>query len=405
MSKALEGWIRQSSSEPLLLAREFEIYCQQNGIKPRVEYSTAGDHRIQLSAYRHLGARNIRVELVLDPQTYSPTSEHIVCESGGQGVELTITLRSSRSQAFSTIAAAKLFEPDARFVAAPKLSLTAPSRSRAAVIPLDTSLLLSQQVQVFAVLHQLHACLGDPVTVRMAGDRILVSGMLDDPLRKREIEAALARLSFQGNLLVDLHDAGDVSAMVSTLSREPVPVRPLILRSGPAALASALSALYPAGANPRDSAMKQTAFRNLALQLSQDLMADGWALVHLERAFSGQPGLTPQAHHLLAEMLRDHRAGILTRTSALNQLFAPLLTEKSLQGANVTDPVGSQTADIASDTELFAEVRRCDGLIRSLLGDSPPAEVPDLLNELDSSLALLSRAASPDADFRQARAK
>jgi hypothetical protein len=157
---------------------------------------------------------------------------------------------------------------------------------------------------------------------------------------------------------------------------------------------AALRSIYPADTDV-ESRHRLVGISNRAIRLSEDAIAEAWAIRRLEERFhdGASPKLPAESRELLATMAREHLLALRGEVADAGALLAPMLSR-----------IAPGEAPAVSGSDLFAAVERLRILVQtSLVGNSSspgsPAEASlEIVALTKSLLADLS-----DADAAAAR--
>jgi hypothetical protein len=252
---------------------------------------------------------------------------------------------------------------------------TEPSRS--AAVPSGSSASISEELRVLAALHDIGADLGDPVEVKLADGRVLVSGVGISAERQRQIHEKLDSLP---GVTVQF-GAAEVGQDVPS-------------GNPPQAVAEA----------PKDARLQSRLEKHLGgrvelerfsgqmLDWTEAAMAHAYALRALAQRFpaaSEAAGMAPADRQLLDDLARNHAANFATRIDGLHRTLAPVLV--SLGGATAQGRPANSHSDWQSAAEDAVRAgRRVEMLLSQLFGMAPEtASAQNLPTELLAALAEL----------------
>jgi len=248
--------------------------------------------------------------------------------------------------------------------------------SRPAAVPSGSSASVSEELRVLAVLHEIGADLGDPVEVKLAGGRVLVSGVGIPAERQREIQAKL----------------------------EPIPG--VIVQFGAAEVSQDIPAGTPAQAvaeAPKNTRLEsrlekqlggRVEFERLSSQMldwTESAMARAYALRALAQRFptADEVRMTPADRQVLEDLARHHATNFTARIDGLHRALAPVLV--SLGGVTAQGrPASSHVTWQAAAEDAFRAGRRVEMLLSQLFGMAPEkANAQSLPTDLLASMAEL----------------
>ena len=402
MESALQRWIRQTNWEPLLLAEAFAVFCKNNHIVPKsaTYQDGGGKSRIALFAQKRVEGRSMEIELLLDKTTHRPLMERVVCADRSSAVELIVSLEHWELLRTDSLKTGTWFNPDFSLLPkTPPRVASHPSRpiARSAGFPppVDRRVLDDLQIQTLYALHRIGACLGDPISVERNDRSVVVSGLLDSSERRKEIAEALAGLSGTGCLRIQLktvEEALIAEGASSTPAQAPEPTSRFNVRMRTAALDSVLLQIFKPVGDPALAATKRTELSNEALARSATLLANAWALRHLNESFSQAAPANLQPQVLIENMTRDHLDEIAKISTALDQQFSPVFETEHITGpkSKGDSPENETNQPVLP---VFSEAAHIDRYLHLLLSDPTPLQqdqVRDLLLDLRTSIKELS---------------
>jgi hypothetical protein len=248
--------------------------------------------------------------------------------------------------------------------------------SRPAAVPSGGSASISEELRVLAALHDIGADLGDPVEVRLADGRVLVSGVGIPAGRQREI-----------------HDKLDSIPGV-TVQFGAAEVGPDVPAGNPPqAVAEA-----PRNMRLESRLEKQVGgrvelerFSSQMLDWTEAAMARAYALRALAQRFpaGNEDGMTAPDRQLLDDLARNHAANFATRIDGLHRTLAPVLV--ALGGVTAQGrPANSHAAWQSAAEDAFRAGRRVEMLLSQLLGVAPEtANAQSLPSDLLAAMAEL----------------
>ena len=243
----------------------------------------------------------------------------------------------------------------------------------------------SAQLNVLSTLHNLHADLGEPITVAQAPQGVQVSLWQLPPSRRTELQTALAG---EPDVSLELSPP-----RASSTSKRLVPAT-LPAESDPAKIAieSEPDQAYEHLIKLFGSAEKQREFSSSTLATSTTLLSHCYALHNLQEKYpvSHEHALSPAQQMQLRALAADHVSAIASALDDLERELAPL------QGpmlAPPTDPPSESSSQIPwqKQTQLTLETARSiDHLLRAMLTTSQSPESTDsAMPQLTQSMATL----------------
>jgi hypothetical protein len=228
---------------------------------------------------------------------------------------------------------------------------------------LDKPSLADSEVQVFGVLHEIEADLGDPVEVsRTASGEIKVVGTGVSAARQEEIRGAVRAIP---NVNTEWHDS---------------PVRP------ESRLRNAKSVSLEAARNPFEGILQPVApdwesFSNRVLDESDAILARAHALRTLEEHFPDQrrARLAPEDQNTLDQILSAHFIAFGSHVRTLGAILAPVFPSRPEPGQ--------------AHPDMLAAAQRVDRVVSIIFGGAATTETPSqVLADLSQAAADLNAA-------------
>jgi hypothetical protein len=260
----------------------------------------------------------------------------------------------------------------------PPLPTTVPapaliSRSEKESMPIES------EIQALYALHQVRACLGDDVQVtRSVAGQVIVRGVVETQQRKEQLQAVLQPVhgvKVQIETIAESQSAAVPAAPASTVE---LPGKVSIAERHAAPIQDALKG--------RLSANRIVALSYRAVSLSEDWVAEAWALRHLAEAVSAEDlaNLTKSSQEMLAEMVRDHTASLRAKVSECRTEFEPYLSNEAFD----LEPEAREVDWPGSARQVFAAATNAADLARSLCAGPGPLNAPptDAIRNLVASL-------------------
>jgi hypothetical protein len=240
------------------------------------------------------------------------------------------------------------------------------------------------ELNVFAMLHNLKADLGEPVTVTRSSQAVEVGVWQLPPDRQNELQAALAN---EPGVQVEF-TAPRVALKTETVARAMPP---------PTAGDAPLHIEVETGDEDQrllkffGTAEREQDFTNNAVATSTAILSHLYALRNLQVQFPAEreQSLAPEDQTHLHMLVQDHVTAIATNVDALGRQFTPLDANFSVS------PCTSSAAPVATSwqsgsAEALVTARDIDHLLRALLTTNQAPAVPDsALPEIDRNLCRL----------------
>lgn len=260
---------------------------------------------------------------------------------------------------------------------------TEPSRS--AAVPSGSSASISEELRVLAALHDLGADLGDPLEVKLAEGRVLVSGIGISSERQRQIHEKLD--SIPGvTLQFGSAEAGSDASAGGPPQTVAEPPKNSKLESR---LEKQLGGRF-----------EFERFSGQMLDWTEAAMSRAYALRALAQRFpaGSEAGMAAPDRQLLDDLVRDHAAQFSAKVDALHRALAPVLV--SLGGAPAQGRPANRHASWQSAAEdAVSTGHHVDLLLSQLFGMAPQAgNAQTLPSDLLAALADLQ------ADLRDCQA-
>jgi hypothetical protein len=241
----------------------------------------------------------------------------------------------------------------------------------------ETVDLASLEVQAQYLLHDLDACLGEPIEAADTGGAVVVRGLVSDASRKAALSAALAVLR-SPLLKIDILTYDEASRQI--------PARPVV----PATQASARAARLPLedvlSRHFRNDGERISAFSRDVVITADTALAQAWAVRRLHEKYDRPEGfdLTAASRRLVQAMKSDHEIAMRQSLRELRGLFGPI---------RELFPAGSQTPQTAG----FESVRVSNGLVHGLFAGAglKGRTVEDAVRQLWAELSAVPDQPSP----------
>jgi hypothetical protein len=233
----------------------------------------------------------------------------------------------------------------------------------------------SDELQVFAVLHDLGADLGDPVEVKRSGNHVEVSGIGLSANRQRQLRAALQALP---NVVVHFADpAVVIGAMEPAATTE--------------SAASPDNLHFQARIEKLVGGRAQfDTFSGRLLDLNETAMSRAYALRRLAQQFPAGTTLTAADRHLLARLGREHAEALNQAAAEMETVLNPVLTSLGGSPSAVQMKMSDLGAWQPATESLFRAAQRVETLLANLLDASPrPGSTSMVPSQLLTSLAQL----------------
>ncbi|HLH19591.1 MAG TPA: zf-HC2 domain-containing protein [Bryobacteraceae bacterium] len=260
--------------------------------------------------------------------------------------------------------------------------------SRPAAIPSGGSASVSEELRVLAALHEIGADLGDPVEVRRADGKVLVSGIGVPADRRREIHAKLQA----------------IPGVEVQFSEAPAGVNQADAGTG-APAAPEIPKTAPMEARIEKQLGGRVEFERFSAQMldwTDAAMARAIALRSLAQRFpaAAEAQMDAPDRELLDSLARAHVRDLSARIESLHRALAPVVAGLGGPQAAVSPrPVNGQAWQPAAE-EAYRAARRAEMLISVLLGAT--AEKADSRNVPADLLAALAETRTALADCAKA---
>ena len=405
LEAAFLRWLEGQSWRPVLTAAAVAEFAAQEGVRLHVERASSPQGKsLVVRAEGLIAGRSIEVILSVDPVTFRPIVQIMRFRFGDDFVELNlkpiaasaIPLKHvetvfSRQWASASLFGGELSLPERarsrEADIAPNVESKQPVQARPSAVKLATV-----EMEVQFALHRASACVGEPVRTRVIPDsHVEVEGLVETIERKQELAAILSELETSGWIRVHLRTISE-----SVIEEEPAQNRTeqadqdntpsdsstiemTTTASGRIPIELALQRYFEEATPNLAPGPQITQLANDALGLSENMMAQAWALRRLAEDFGGQRGAQrPQARWLLEVMLSEHLAVLRKQVAELRgMLDSPL---RAITGGAVEQQASfARATDWSSAVlETFASIRRLHDSTAGLLARGDPTEtVPD----------------------------
>ena len=252
--------------------------------------------------------------------------------------------------------------------------------SRPAAFAPGSEASISDEIQVLSELNKIGADLGDPVEVKLAEGKVLVTGIGLTPGRQKEIEnrlAALPHVQVRFNqplaATVPAEAATGAGPSAGDLPRPPIQAR-LEKNLGGRSEFERFSAQI--------------------LDLDEQAMQRVYALRKLAQTFpaDSEAQLNSKDTDILRELSRKHAAVLAEKVSNIERILVPVLSNLGGTAAGVR--TSGQTAWQPAAEDIYRNARRVEVLLSQMLGMTPsavstatiPSELLATLRDLRASL-------------------
>jgi hypothetical protein len=256
--------------------------------------------------------------------------------------------------------------------------------SRSAALASGKSASISDELQVLSALHRIGADLGDPVEVKLADGRVVVSGVGIPPQRQRQIHSILDTMP---NVAVQFSEPEAVP------DRLPGQVGTPATDVAPGATVTGMERRMEQQLGGRAEFER---FSSQVLDWNDAAMARAYALRGLAQRFpaDSEAAMSPNDSRALRELALEHTAAMEGQVGSLQRAVVPLLI--SLGGSSPSRPAANAVYWQPAAEDLFRASRRVELLLTTLLGvtpgDTPSADLPSqLLKALEELRADLDR--------------
>jgi hypothetical protein len=247
--------------------------------------------------------------------------------------------------------------------------------SRPAAVPSGSSASVSEELRVLAALHEIGADLGDPVEVKLADGRVLVSGVGIPAARQREIHEKLDSIP------------GVAVAFGAAEVGQEIPAATPLQAIAEAPKNSKLEARLEKQLGGR---VEFERFSGQMLDWTEAAMARAYALRALAQRFPAgdEAGMAAPDRQLLDDLARNHAVNFATRIDGLHRTLAPVLASLGGVAAAPGKPANSHVAWQPAAEDAFRAGRRVEMLLSQLMGIAPEtANAQSLPSDLLAVLA------------------
>lgn len=214
------------------------------------------------------------------------------------------------------------------FEAAPQRPRALPTAVPPAGVPADMELRVKEAAALYAI-HQVRACLGEPIEVKRTPDgRLLVLGIVQEEQRKRQLLAALSEIGGAPWLRVEIRTVHE-AAEGEPAGEAPTAGPPLVISQGEDLyFREALERYFADKEGAEGPTSRLNEFVSLAVSFSDALLSEGWALRKLAEHFPSDvlAALPPESRRLVEVMVRDHLRALETRAREAGAELGPALS-------------------------------------------------------------------------------
>ena len=235
----------------------------------------------------------------------------------------------------------------------------------------------SEELQVFAALHQVGADLGDPIEVSRDGREIVVSGTGVPGQHQQQLHVLLDRLP---------HVAVRFSDPSLPASNPPA--------QGPATrdAAGPERPTYPARLEARLGGRPQfERFSGQVLDWTDSAMARVYALRRLAQQFpaEAEAAMRPEERRALRNIGREHAQALAEDLQKIANTVTPVLRDLGATSSEIQSPVPGPHSWQAASEELYASGRHVETLLGTVLGVAAAGK-PSATPAADASSQLLT---------------
>ncbi len=302
----------------------------------------------------------ISASLVLNRVNLHPIEQTLVIRQGNEAREYHFVETSFEQKAKDAVAP-NVFAPEPEFLSSNKLET--PNSKVETNSPGPRSLTpavatAEDEVEVLRLLNQAGVFLRDQVSVnRSPGGQLIVSGIVENDERKRQITSALSPMTKSRVARVEVETVAEVlQRQQARAASEPVTVQGVEVTETnipvDAEVRKYLSAAKAISGEQLDQEVRQFSERMLARSNQARLHA--LALKPVIERFSPEElqALTPEARAKWRSIVIDHVRSFAAETAGLRRELAPLFP-------NLADTAGTGgDFDVANDTDLVRAVKR-----------------------------------------------
>ncbi len=318
------------------------------------------------------GQRILEATLVLDRVSLHALSESLVVAEGNDQKELRFT-ETSFEQLPTTKIDQKVFEPDAQLLDKPVLTplvaaASMPSAKTTPLLPAPTTAeLTALEVNVFYLLDQVNANLGEQIEVRrLASGQVLVQALVDKDGRKAEILRVLSPLAGNPFVKLDVLTVEEGLRRENAAKRAPQTTDTVVISENRIPVYNEVRTFLERNNGQRSASdidNEIQRFSGSMIDQSRQALEHAFALKHLTQRFSTNDlgSLNDESRQKWHEMIRAHARAFTESSRALRRELAPIFSQgQSMLGddqspeirndASLVEAVGT-LADLASATD------------------------------------------------------
>lgn len=393
LERAVREWFSARRWRPVRLTESFAELVGDDATRLRV-WRDRRQAVVVLRLWRDLDGRTVEAALTLEAATLQARSLAIRVWERGRWVKVRLVAQSQEVLPLEKAAAAFRTRVPERAARRPKTPPERMSRPR----PADAVLPPIEEVEValVAALHRARACTQEGLHPRPQPDGFVLEGVLEQSARRSEILAQLAELPPDPRIQVRLRSVEEDYAADAAPAERQADEMTTGARAGlPEALHRHLRTYFTQahflGAEEAERRITQLARH--AVNLAELLLAEAWALRHLEEEFPPERlrRLSEKARAQLLEIEREHLQAVWYYSGELHHLLAPALAGFAHVGLSAPHLADASRNDAITD--LFTASQRAADLIGALLAGSERENEPprQLANQLLSTLEDVQR--------------
>jgi len=362
-------WLRRKEWTRVVFARDLIVLAntegasilaeRQNGVARYTATSVKGDERMT-------------IVLEINEADQSAVTQLVRFESADKSVELRL-ITERREKVPRHLLNLAVFRPPviAREHPSEAPVIPAPSaESEPITVPAAIDL-SSVKVQVDYLLHDLKACIGEPLSVNAEGHEVVVRGIVMEKDRERALAAALAQL--QSPVRIELQTYEEAARRVQ--APRTVVAQPQFARAAHLPLEDLLARHFS------QDGVRIATFTSAVIASADAAMSHAWALRRIEERYREPEfsALTAPSRRLVEAMKLDHHGAMTSALREVHRLVQPVLAP------NIT---GMQSA---SGLRGFAAAAHCNRLVHGLFagaeleGITATDAARQLLAELEAS--------------------
>lgn len=369
-------WVRSRQWRRVVFAHDMVLLADRDGAAVLAERHNGV---ARFTATSEKDGQRITIVLEIDEAQQSAISQQVRYEAQGKAVEIQL-VTERRERVPRHLINPAVFRPPAVRPETTVPDLTGGALSPEPEIAAATVLpdLSAVAVQVEYLLHDMKACTGEPLTVRVEGPEVVVRGLVMEQEREHALAAALAELHAPVRLELQTYEQAARKVRAPKLL-----VTPQFARAAHLPLEQLLAKHFQ-----QDDA-RIAAFTSAVIAAADQAMSQAWALRRLEERYDGarQDSLNAPSRRLVEAMKQDHKGAVTAAWREVHRLVSPLLATMQLTALPRLQVVAGGG---------FDSTNRCNRLVHALFAGAEMGDrsAEQAVSQLFAELSAVTGAAS-----------